>query len=106
MDIGNNSALCNTQPTCAAQRLILANRSDVCRQGIGDCTARGIARSGKCLHIVTGFDCQLRDCPDKVLKLIVLGDEICFRIDFDSRTRGAIDSNANKAFCRSAARLL
>ena len=66
----------------------------------------GIGSALERLDIVADVERDLGDVADELLELLVLGDEVGFRIDLDQRALGAFDGDPDEALGGGAAGLL
>src|SRR5690606_27277555 len=76
-------------------------------QNVGNGAAVWVCSSLKSVHIVSVQRQSNSGClANEVLELLVLCNEVGFRVHFKSNTAGAFNSNANQAFCCGTAGLL
>ena len=105
--VGHDHAIGDRNGLHAADLLVLADGRDIVRQLVGNAAAIGIISRLERFDIVgRGLERDLRGLADEVLELVVLRDEVGFRVHFDGNALGAFDGNADETFGSGAARLL
>ena len=106
--IRDDEALIDRDGLHPADLLVFTDGRDVVGQLVADRAAIGV------IHGLERFDVvavraqrDLRRLAHEVLELVVLGDEVGFRVDLDRDTLGAFDGDADQPFrCGTAGLLL
>jgi len=107
VDVGNDTTLRNRDALCAADHLVFTNGCDIVGQDFLHRAAIGMCSRENGVGVVSAkAQRNAGDLADEILELFVLGNEVGLTVDFNGRTLGAVNGNANKTFGRSAARLL
>jgi len=105
--IRHNEALRDRDLLDAAQLLVFTDGGHVADQLVANGFAVGVGSSLEGFHFGDrAIERGLRGLAHEILELIVLGDEIGFRIHFDSNALGARNGDADEALSGGAARLL
>ncbi len=105
--IGHDDAVGDRNGLHAADLLVLADGRNIVGQLVADGATGRIVGSLQRFHVVTSrAKRDLGGLADEILELVVLGNEVGFRVHFDGNTLGAFDGNADETFGGSPARLL
>ena len=105
MDVARHHALADFERSRAAQRHVLADGRDRVRNRGLDRDAADLGRLDR-LDVGAVVQRDLGDHLDEALELLVAGNEIGLRVDFDHDALGARGQRADQAFRRDAAGLL
>src|SRR6185312_8562460 len=104
--VRHDCALPDLQQRCSAKRLILPDLGDIVGQFLLNRTAARILCCTESFDVGPLLQRKLRNVADELLENLVLGDEVCFRIDFDDGTARPFDGDRDQALGGRPARLL
>ena len=107
MQVRHDQAVADRDGLHAANLLVLADGRNVVGQRVSHGAAARIGSSLQRFNVIrTEAQRRFGGLAHKVLELVVLGDEVGFRVDLYGHTLGAGNSHANQAFSGGAAGLL
>jgi len=105
--VGHDRALRHSDLLDATDLLVFTDGGNVLGQLVAHSATARIGRRLEGFDIAgAGFKRDRGGVAHEALELVVLGDEVGFRVDLDGNALGALDEHADQTFGRGAARLL